>query len=378
MLLTFLVAIFIRPFVSSPAFPYLNFAFSLVFLIFLGAYFIYKKAYLLDPRSLFYPILLFIFALFISLVFSQDKINSSVQLYKYLTGLLLFFVVASLSKRERISVVRTITLAGLIISLLAIYQYFFGFKHLADYLANSKSLFPFVLDYLQSRRVFAPFVTPGILGGYLAMVIPLFFINKDRSWLFPVVFFALFLTRSLGAFLSLFFGLIVYFCLQGRFKKRAIFYLLGIFMFMVIIFILRSAPYRQHTQPFFSMIMRLNYWKDAFEIIKRHPLVGVGLGNFNLKFSRYAHNSYIQIWAEMGILGLCAFIWVIYTTLTTSLKNLTKSPNRSQDVYLFIAGIIFLIHNFLDFTFFLPEVVFIWWIILGLMVDPNREDALQP
>jgi len=226
MLLTFLVAIFIRPFVSSPAFPYLNFAFSLVFLIFLGAYFIYKKAYLLDPRSLFYPILLFIFALFISLVFSQDKINSSVQLYKYLTGLLLFFVVASLSKRERISVVRTITLAGLIISLLAIYQYFFGFKHLADYLANSKSLFPFVLDYLQSRRVFAPFVTPGILGGYLAMVIPLFFINKDRSWLFPVVFFALFLTRSLGAFLSLFFGLIVYFCLQGRFKKRAIFYLL--------------------------------------------------------------------------------------------------------------------------------------------------------
>jgi len=149
-------------------------------------------------------------------------------------------------------------------------------------------------------------------------------------------------------------------------------------MFMVIIFILRSAPYRQHTQPFFSMIMRLNYWKDAFEIIKRHPLVGVGLGNFNLKFSRYAHNSYIQIWAEMGILGLCAFIWVIYTTLTTSLKNLTKSPNRSQDVYLFIAGIIFLIHNFLDFTFFLPEVVFIWWIILGLMVDPNREDALQP
>ena len=68
--------------------------------------------------------------------------------------------------------------------------------------------------------------------------------------------------------------------------------------------------------------MRLNYWADSLKIIKVYPWTGTGLGNFNLTYARYAHNSYLQIWAEMGILGIIAFLWLIITVLKSGLKNL--------------------------------------------------------
>lgn len=374
MFLILLAAIFIRPFISTQAFPYLNFVYSAGLLIFLGIYVTRKKLLFSKLRVFIYPVFLFILALFISLVFSQNKVNSLAELYKYITGLLLFFIAASFSDDDRSLAIQAIMLSGLVISLLAIYQYFFGFSRVSDYLANNSGLlFPFASDYLARRRVFLPFVTPGALGGYLAMVIPLLLIDKNRIWLVLPVFLALFLTGSLGAFLSLFCALIIYFCLGGKLKKSKIAILFGSFISIIIIFIYRSAAGIEHIQPFFSTVARLNYWKETLGIIQAHPLSGAGLGNFNLKASRYAHNSYLQIWAETGVLGLFAFAWIAYTVLKSCVKNPAQSPYKRQTAGLFAASLVFLIHNFLDFTFFLPEVVFVWWVILGLIASSDKK-----
>lgn len=377
MLSIFLILIFIRPFISSLAFPYVNFVYSVALLILLVTYTIYKKLLFQKNKILIYPFILFSLSLVISMIFSQNKLNSFSEVYKYITGILLFFIAASLSGEDKILTMRIITLAGLAISFLAIYQYFFGFKHVSDYLLNNKLSSPFVLDYLSRKRVFLPFVTPGILGGYLAMIIPLALINKNRAWFILPIFFALLLTKSLGALLSLFCALIIYFCLRGKLKKTKVFFLLGLLISAVIIFILRSLAQKEHTQPIFSMLMRLNYWKGAWEVIKAHPLVGVGLGNFNLKMSRYAHNAYLQIWAEMGILGLVSFIWIIYAVFKSCYKNLTEFLYKNQITALVAASSVFLIHNFFDFSFFLPEVVYIWWVILGLIVAIGTKKNAQ-
>lgn len=366
MLLILLIAIFARPFISTLAFPYLNFIYSTGLLIFLAIFVIYKKLSFSKLPVLIYPVILFVLALLVSLIFSQNKISSLAQLYKYITGLLLFLAAVSLSENDKSLAIQAIVLTGLAASLLAIYQYFLGFHHVSDYLANNRLALPFASDYLDRRRVFLPFVTPGVLGGYLAMVIPLFLIDKNRIWLVLPVFLALFLTGSLGAFLSLFCALIIYFCLEGKLKKSKIAVLSGLFIAIIIIFIYRSAARIEHIRPFFSTVARLNYWKEALGIIQAHPLAGIGLGNFNLKASRYAHNSYLQIWAEMGILGLFAFIWTAYTVLKSCVKNLAQLPYKREAACLLVAILVFLIHNFLDFTFFLPEVVFVWWVILGL------------
>jgi len=125
---------------------------------------------------------------------------------------------------------------------------------------------------------------------------------------------------------------------------------------------------KEYIRPTFSMAMRLNYWQESLNVIKAHPFVGVGLGNLNLQMSRYAHNSYLQILAEMGLLGLLSFAWIVYAVFKSGFKNLKQSLYKNQIAGLLTSSTVFLIHNFLDFTFFLPEVSLIWWLALGLIL----------
>lgn len=368
MLLIILILIFLRPFICALAFPYLNFVYSIALLIFLGAYLIYKKPSFTKIQTLTYPLILFSLALCVSTVFSQNKLNSLAQLYQYVSGLSLFWVAVSLSEKDKLRTIQVIILASLVISLLAVYQYFFGFKHVLDYLSTNKLSFSFALDYLQRKRVFLPFVTPGALGGYLAMVMFLSLMDKNRIWLMMLIFPALLLTKSLGVFLSLFFALIIYFGVQGRLKRINILLLIGLFLLIVVMIIGRSATGQGYLHPAFSAIMRLNYWQESLTIIKAHPFVGVGLGNFNLQNSRYAHNSYLQIWAEMGLFGLFSLIWIVVVVFKVCFKNLMQSLYKKQIAGLLAASVVFLMHNFLDFTFFLPEISLIWWVILGLAI----------
>ena len=204
------------------------------------------------------------------------------------------------------------------------------------------------------------------------MTTPLFMIEKNRRWLILAVFFALLLTKSIGAFLSLFFGLIVYLYLRKKLKGPHLIFLFGLFLLIIFIFFWRFWGQREHTNPAFSAVMRLGYWRQTLEIIKEHPLTGTGLGNFNLSFSRYAHNSYLQILAETGIFGLFSFMWLIFCIFKVAIKKACVSKNQAC---LISSGMIFLLHNFLDFTLFLPEVFFIWWVIMGLGVE---EKGINP
>jgi O-antigen ligase len=165
----------------------------------------------------------------------------------------------------------------------------------------------------------------------------------------------------------------MYFYLQEKLEKRRIIFLSSLLIIIVFIIIIRSATQKQHLQPMFSAIMRLNYWKDTLKIIWSVPLIGMGLGNFNLFYSRYAHNSYLQIWAEMGIFGIISFLWLIIRTIKLGLHNIKNAPNKNQIASLIGANAVFLVHNFLDFSFFLPEVAFLWWIILGLIISKEKK-----
>jgi O-antigen ligase len=201
------------------------------------------------------------------------------------------------------------------------------------------------------------------------MIIPLALTYKDRIYFIIPLSFALLLTKSLGAFLTIFLALGVYFYFGGKLGKRKIIFLLGLLLITGLVFIARSATQKQHLQPIFSTVMRLNYWQDTLKIIKTFPLRGVGIGNFNLMQSCYAHNSYLQIWAEMGILGIALFLWLIISVFKSTLGNMKNSVNKSQIAGLITASSVFLIHNLVDFSFFLPEVALIFWVILGLSLS---------
>ncbi|MFH1245699.1 MAG: O-antigen ligase family protein [Candidatus Omnitrophota bacterium] len=76
---------------------------------------------------------------------------------------------------------------------------------------------------------------------------------------------------------------------------------------------------------------RLEAWKGGIEIIKEHPLSGIGYGLFPYTIPYYApvsqmdaHNTYILIASEMGIPALLAFLLILFIMLQNA-RRLYKS-----------------------------------------------------
>ena len=203
------------------------------------------------------------------------------------------------------------------------------------------------------------------------MVAPLILLYKRKIWLSILLLCALFLTKSVGAFSSLFLAAFVYVLLKNDFKKTRGILLLGLALFIPLVFFMRIISGKEHLSPLFSVFMRINYWRDTIEIIKIHPFLGLGLGNFNLTYSRYAHNSFLQFWAEAGLLGIISLCWLIYTILTSSINKIKNLALDKETLVLISCLAAFVFHNLWDFSFFLPEVSLIWWAILGLLFKPN-------
>lgn len=368
MFILLLTLIFTRPFISSLAFPYANFIHSLILCSSLLIWLILNLKSCAKLAGLKYPLLFFIFSLGLSLFFAHDKALALAKAYEYAAALLILFFSASLTEEQRPKAIAVLVLAGLAISMLSLYQYAFGFRHLLEYISKEKIPHPFALDIIRRQRVFFPFVTPNTLAGYLIMIIPLAAMKKNYSWVLIPLSLALLFTRSLGALTSLFLALCICLYLRKKFGRKELLILSAVLACTVVFFITRSFLEEKILRPYFSGVMRLSYWKEAWGIIKAHPVAGVGLGNFNLSFSRYAHNSYLQLWAEGGIFSLLSFLWLTFSIL----KNAYSRP------LLVTAASVFLIHNSVDFTFFLPEVSFIWWAILGLGYSAQHSDVQAP
>jgi O-antigen ligase len=133
-----------------------------------------------------------------------------------------------------------------------------------------------------------------------------------------------------------------------------------------ITFSLRWQEGKDFTQPLFSLHKRVLYWKESIEIIRQHPFKGIGIGNLSLKETRFSHNSYLQLWAETGILGLLSWLGIIFIFLTENIKKIKLSSNKKFLAGIISGGVAFLLHNLIDFSFFIPQISFLWWVILGM------------
>src|SRR5665648_1217238 len=139
-----------------------------------------------------------------------------------------------------------------------------------------------------------------------------------------------FLTFSRSAFLGFFIGLVIYFVgvaymrplhriLENNFK-----FFISLIIALIFITILLLA----NTSFFSSQSLqeRTLFQNVSYETILKHPLAGVGIGQFvmseyqshqNLESWQYqpTHNTYLLLFSELGIVGLTFFLLWIFSIL---------------------------------------------------------------
>ncbi|MBI2669632.1 MAG: O-antigen ligase family protein [Candidatus Yanofskybacteria bacterium] len=88
-----------------------------------------------------------------------------------------------------------------------------------------------------------------------------------------------------------------------------------------------------------SNARRIEIWKDSLRSIIKHPLLGVGIGNFpvvvredlaRVKAGSSAHNLYLNIAAEMGIPALILALWFLWLLLKKLYNNFLKPVTSYQ------------------------------------------------
>jgi tetratricopeptide (TPR) repeat protein len=140
-------------------------------------------------------------------------------------------------------------------------------------------------------------------------------------------------------------------------------------------------------------------WKTTFEIIKEKPLLGSGIGTFKMNYLTYqaeflknnpyyikysvkageAHNEYLQMWAEIGIIGLGIFVGIILMFYSLVIDYLKKNDNDKDKIIVFglILGITcFLIHCLFTFPLHVPALGVTFFALLGLTVIYTRKIKL--
>lgn len=372
--------IFIRPIICDQIFFYLDVSINLIF--FISAFIMIKINHSVNYKN--NNIQIFTLVFFISLIFafvvSKNYLNSLITIPKYFSAAILFYLICIAGKKNKNQLIITLLLSAILVCLLSLRVLFISSKYVKAYLSSHNINYPFAFDYLERNRAFAPFISPNLLACYLAMIIflslgiVLQYLKEKRKvlmlfltilgiGLFSYVFF---LTQSFGAWLIFFIVMLLFFYATKFINTKAIAIIILMLIIIGTIFNLRIDKSKPHTQLLFSAEKRLSYWKETLNLIKHYPISGLGIGNFNLRETRNAHNSYLQIWAETGLFGLLSWLGIITVFIRSGIKLILTKQLSNYRLGIFLAGIYFILHNFIESALFFYQVAFLWWVILAL------------
>ena len=176
------------------------------------------------------------------------------------------------------------------------------------------------------------------------------------------------LTISFGGYLALIVGALVYYLAKSR--PNLVPWAFGV-LTIVMIGITFLPPSAQPINTFGSRSGsaegRTQIWKTAYYLLQQQPLTGVGLYQFQPQYQKalpvitdrpleqdvpFAHNFYLSVWTNLGLLGLVSFI-ILFSLLT----KIAYPP-----LLAFLAA--FLAHGILDTPYFLNDLSVIFWVVI--------------
>jgi len=368
---------FLRPFVSSATFGYFEFSLNIILLISALLYFHKKRI----PYTLIDKVIgIFYITMIITTLVNKNTLIGLHQVHQLLILMVLFYIGKTLNKQQQKQLFFALILGATILFCCSLRYYFIVSQYALEYLSKNNIHYPFAEEFILRKRAFAPFITPSILAGYTSIIlllstgITIQHVRENRknlSLFFSILCFVLglttlFLTRSIGAYILFVISLAIMLIATKTLPKKIFIVILVLLPLFSVIANVRTINTRRFTNPSFSFERRLVYWEKTWDIICQNPIFGVGRNNLSLPEARSTHNSYLQIWAENGIIGILSWLLIVLLFIKKGLKN-ARSPAKSYiKAGCFAGGIFFLTHNIINFDFFVSQEAFLWWVLLGM------------
>ena len=366
---------------------------------------------LLDEESTWYrnrinpPIFLYIIIISISLVISNIIMVSLKDYIIFISYIFVYFLIINNinNKKEFDSFLKIFFVISFFVSIYALIQYY--------------GLDP----YFNNRgRLTSTIGQKNWISNYLALIFPIIFsyflLEKHKNnkiifyLLLSILYTTLMICQSRGIWIST--GLTTIFAIYIIFKfslfrifqknRKWLILLISIFLLITIVYstdnpLNKSAitvPQRaistfDKEDP--SINTRFLIWNITFNMIKDKPIFGSGIGTFKMNYLDYqaeflkdnpyyikysgkageAHNEYLQIWAEIGMIGLGLFILIFYFFFKAIFNFYKSSKNIKDKIITFglVMGITsFLIHSLFTFPLHVPALGSAFFILLGLTV----------
>ncbi|MEA3305944.1 MAG: O-antigen ligase family protein, partial [Candidatus Omnitrophota bacterium] len=124
-----------------------------------------------------------------------------------------------------------------------------------------------------------------------------------------------------------------------------------------------------------SFLSRVKIWQGTLDMIKHNPVIGTGIGTLTWGFPRYrpaglnarivhAHNDYLHMTAEMGLLSLPLMLWIIVIVLKKGFFLVRRPIYAGITVGLMSI----FVHGLVDFNFHIPANMMLITVLCAIIM----------
>lgn len=339
------------------------------------------------------PLIALILAVILSFFFALYKPDGIEALALLATYIALFYITLHTvrTRDQQRHLVYVILLVSVIISVIALLKHFSPVD-LAWW--SYPDLSPDIVG------ITGPYANHNHLAGYLEMTIPLLlglFLTRTRRsgilylmlYVTAILLFTHILTLSRGGWVSLglaLFAMASILLLQQRFRQKKILSLIMTGTAIVLLFILSSTQTVERiltlteNETVLGAGGRMFAWQGIGQMIIDNPLFGTGPGSFATVFTQYqppgiaarffyAHNDYLHIIAETGLILIPILCWLLYTVFAIGLNKLQNPSRQVWGITLgALTGILaMLIHSISDFNLHIPANAVVFTVLAALV-----------
>jgi O-antigen ligase len=120
-----------------------------------------------------------------------------------------------------------------------------------------------------------------------------------------------------------------------------------------------------------SASKRVDMWEKGLEMVRWNPIIGVGRGNFKVySYSLIAHNSYIEIMAETGLVGF--FLWsnLLYVTIVSLIR--AKKETSNEELKLFMNAMSLSLWGYIFTSMFITTEFELLYLFIALSLSLSK------